>query len=53
MGTYVVLRVYDEGQEEALDAAIARVEELDEKLDSNRSSSEIGAINEAAGEAPC
>ncbi|MEY8292397.1 FAD:protein FMN transferase [Carnobacteriaceae bacterium 52-44] len=52
MGTYVVLRVYDEGQEEALDEAIARVEELDEKLASNRSSSEIGAINEAAGEAP-
>lgn len=52
MGTYVVLRVYDEGKEDALDEAVARIEELDEKLDSNRSSSEIGAINEAAGEAP-
>lgn len=52
MGTYVVLRVYDESQEEALDAAISRIKELDEKLDSNRSNSKIGEINQAAGEAP-
>ena len=35
MGTYIVLRVYDEGKEEALDDAVARIEELDKKLTSN------------------
>lgn len=49
MGTYIVLRVYDEGKEEVLDLAIQRIEELDEKLSSNDSNSEIDAINQAAG----
>lgn len=49
MGTYVVLRVYDEGKEEALDQAIQRIEELDKKLSSNDSNSEIDTINQAAG----
>ncbi len=52
MGTYIVLRVYDEGKEEALGAAVARIEELDEKLTSNNTSSEIASINEAAGQNP-
>lgn len=52
MGTYIVLQVYDEGKEEALDDAIARIEELDEKLSSNDAGSEIDAINQAAGENP-
>lgn len=50
MGTYIVLRVYDEGKEEALEQAILRIEELDNKLSSNASNSEIDAINQAAGE---
>lgn len=50
MGTYIVLRVYDEGKEEALDDAVARIEELDKKLTSNGPGSEIDAINQAAGE---
>lgn len=50
MGTYIVLRVYDEGKEEALEKAVTRIEELDEKLSSNDKGSEIDAINEAAGD---
>lgn len=50
MGTYIVLRVYDEEKEEALDDAIDRIKELDKKLTSNGPGSEIGAINQAAGE---
>jgi len=50
MGTYVVLQVYDEGKEEALEDAVARIEELDEQLSSNDAGSEIDAINQAAGE---
>ena len=49
MGTYIVLRVYDEGKEEVLDDAVARIEELDKKLTSNGPGSEIDEINEAAG----
>lgn len=49
MGTQVVLRVYDEGKEDALDDAISRIEELEEKLTSNAPGSEIDAINQAAG----
>lgn len=49
MGTYIVLRVYDEEKEDALDDAVARIEELDKKLSSNAAGSEIDAINQAAG----
>src|SRR5699024_637158 len=50
MGTYIVLRVYDEGKEEVLDEAVDRIKELDKKLTSNGPGSEIDAINQAAGE---
>lgn len=50
MGTYVSLRIYDEGKEDVLDEGIERIKELDKKLSSNTSGSEIGAINAAAGE---
>jgi thiamine biosynthesis lipoprotein len=52
MGTYVTMSVYDEGKEEVLDEAFARVEELDEKLSSNDTGSEIDAINQNAGVEP-
>lgn len=50
MGTYIVLRVYDEGKDEALNEAVARIEELDKTLSSNATGSEIDAINQAAGQ---
>jgi len=50
MGTYVSLRVYDEGKEDVLDEAFARVEELEGQIAMNDPSSEIAAINAAAGE---
>lgn len=56
MGTYVSLRIYDEGKEDVLEDAFARVEELEDKLTVNEpdsdnvKDSEIHEANEAAGE---
>ena len=50
MGTYVSLRVYDEGKEEAIDEAFARIEELADKVTVNEPGSEMDKINQAAGE---
>lgn len=50
MGTYVDLRIYDEGKEEVLDLAVERIEELENKLSMNDSNSEIFEINEKAGQ---
>lgn len=52
MGTYVSLSVYDEGKEEVLDEAFARVAELENQIAMNDPASEITEINEAAGEEP-
>lgn len=49
MGTYVTLRVYDEGKEAVLKDAFARVEELADKVTVNEPGSEIDQVNEAAG----
>lgn len=49
MGTYVSLRVYDEGKEAVLDDAFALVDDLAAKVTSNDPGSEIDAINQAAG----
>lgn len=49
MGTYVTLRVYDEGKEAVLEEAVARVEELSDKVTVNKPDSEIDKVNEAAG----
>ncbi|WP_320163944.1 FAD:protein FMN transferase [uncultured Trichococcus sp.] len=51
MGTYVTVRVYDEGKEAVLEEAFDRVEELADKITVNEPGSEIDAINAAAGAA--
>lgn len=50
MGTYVSLRVYDEGKEEAIDQAFERIAELADKITTNDPGSEIDAINQSAGD---
>lgn len=50
MGTYVSLRVYDEGKEEVLDEAFARIAELSDKITTNEPGSEMEEVNQAAGE---
>lgn len=49
MGTYVTLRVYDEGKEAVLEQGFKRVEELADKITVNEPDSEIDKINELAG----
>lgn len=49
MGTYVTVRVYDEGKEAVLEEAFERVEELADKITVNEPGSEIDAVNAAAG----
>lgn len=49
MGTYVTVRIYDEGKEAVLEKAFDRVEELADKVTVNEPGSEIDAVNEAAG----
>ncbi|CZR01110.1 FAD:protein FMN transferase [Trichococcus collinsii] len=51
MGTYVTVRVYDEGKEAVLEKAFDRVEELADKITVNEPGSEIDAVNTAAGAA--
>lgn len=49
MGTYVSLRVYDEGKEDVLELAVDRIAELADKITTNEPGSEMDAVNEAAG----
>lgn len=49
MGTYVSLRVYDEGKEHVLEDAFTRVEELADKITVNEPGSEMDKVNEASG----
>ena len=50
MGTYVTLRVYDEGKEEVLEEAFARIAELSDKITTNEPGSEMEEVNQAAGQ---
>lgn len=52
MGTYVSLRIYDEGKEDVLEQAFARVEELADKITTNEPGSEMDAVNNASGAEP-
>ena len=52
MGTYVTMRVYDEGKEDTLELAFDRVRELDKMLSSNDTGSQIDTINQNAGKEP-
>lgn len=49
MGTYVSLRVYDEGKEDVLDLAIDRIAELADKITVNEPGSEMDNVNKEAG----
>lgn len=51
MGTYVVVQVYDEGKEEAIDLAFDRIKELEEKITMNDDGTELYEINQNAGKA--
>lgn len=52
LGTYVRIRVYDEGKESALKPAFDRVKELGDKITINQKGSEIDEVNEQAGIKP-
>ena len=52
LGTYVRIRVYDEGKESALKPAFDRVKELGDKITVNQKGSEIDEVNEQAGIKP-
>lgn len=49
MGTYVIVQVYDEGKEEAIDLAFDRIKELEEKITVNEDGTELFKINQNAG----
>ncbi|AFK60304.1 thiamine biosynthesis lipoprotein [Enterococcus faecium] len=52
LGTYVRIRVYDEGKESTLKPAFDRVKELGDKITINQKGSEIDEVNEQAGIKP-
>lgn len=52
LGTYVELRIYDDGKEAVLDEAFDRIRELGDKITVNQSGSEIDEINANAGIKP-
>ena len=52
MGTYVQMRIYDDGKEAALKPAFKRVKELADKITVNQEGSEIDAVNKEAGVKP-
>lgn len=52
MGTYVSLRVYDEGKEAVLDEAFTLIDELAALITTNEPGSQIDAVNIEAGEKP-
>ncbi len=52
MGTYVEIRVYDDGKKATVAKAFARVKELDKEITINQKGSEVDAINDAAGVKP-
>ena len=52
MGTYVRIRVYDEGKEDALKPAFDRIKALADKITINQEGSEVDAVNAQAGVKP-
>ncbi len=52
LGTYVQIRIYDDGKEDVLPKAFARVKELGDKITVNQPGSEIDEINQEAGVKP-
>lgn len=51
MGTYVIVQVYDEGKEAAIDLAFDRIKELEEKITVNEDGTELYKVNQNAGKA--
>lgn len=52
LGTYVQIRIYDQGKEAVLEKAFARVKALQNKLTVNEEGSEIDLVNQYAGIKP-
>ncbi|ALS02467.1 thiamine biosynthesis protein ApbE [Enterococcus silesiacus] len=52
LGTYVQVRIYDDGKKDVLEKAFARVKELGNKITVNEKGSEVDEINEQAGIKP-
>ena len=52
LGTYVRIRVYDEGKESALKPTFDRIADLGDRITINQAGSEIDKINEKAGVEP-
>ncbi|MGC6770368.1 FAD:protein FMN transferase [Enterococcus sp. LJL51] len=52
LGTYVQIRIYDDGKESILDKAFERVKDLGDRITVNEPGSEIDKINESAGIKP-
>jgi len=52
LGTYVQIRIYDDGKKDVLKKAFDRVKELGDKITVNQKGSEIDAINDQAGIKP-
>ncbi|WP_086349447.1 FAD:protein FMN transferase [Candidatus Enterococcus clewellii] len=52
LGTYVQIRIYDDGKKDVLDQAFDRIKKLGDEITVNESGSEIDAINEKAGIEP-
>ncbi|MBP2099858.1 FAD:protein FMN transferase [Enterococcus rivorum] len=52
LGTYVQVRIYDDGKEAVLDKAFDRVKELGDKITVNQKGSEIDEVNQQAGIKP-
>ncbi|MCB5953614.1 FAD:protein FMN transferase [Enterococcus sp. CWB-B31] len=52
LGTYVELRIYDDGKEAVLDEAFDRIKELGDKITVNEEGSEIDEVNKNAGVKP-
>lgn len=52
IGTYVQIRIYDDGKEEVLEKAFDKVKDLGDRITVNEKGSEIDKINEQAGIQP-
>ncbi len=52
LGTVCSIRILDGGSEKALDAAFARLREIEASMSANAVGTVVAAINEAAGKAP-
>lgn len=52
LGTYVQVKIYDEGKKDVLEKAFDRVKELGDKITINQSGSEIDEVNANAGIKP-